>query len=281
MYKFNLLVLKKVFSFYFKRFYFAIFLFFICFAVMDLYLKNRFINKNYLKEIEIKFEFDKANKSIADYAAFYNFKIYLKQMNFLPYNNEKAINDYSEITDNSLKISEEIILKFKREILSHIESFARVKFLEPSININDDVFNLITLAGSELNINEDASDFLQKSLNPILENLVRDLKDDISNKRFFSSDTINLLIYLSKDTAIMSELKKSLTMHEEIFYKSFAASEFFLKSDNFFSIKLSNKSLAPGNYWVIVLASFLFMNIFYLFIIYIYYFLRTSEKKII
>lgn len=281
MYKFNLFVLKKVFSFYFKRFYFAIFLFFICFAFLDLYLKNSFTNKNFLKQIEVKFEFDKANKSITDYAAFYNFKIYLKQMNFLPYNNEKAINDYNKITENSIQISEEIINKFKREILSHIDSFARVKFLEPTININDDIFYFITLAGSELNINQDPSELLQKSLNPILENLVRDLKDDISNKRFFTSDTINLLIYLSKDTAIMSELKKSLTMHDEIFYKSFAASEFFLTSDNFFSIKITNMSLAPGRYWVILSTSFLFMNIFYLFIIYIYYFFRTSEKKII
>ena len=86
----------------------------------------------------MKFEFDKANKSITDYAAFYNFKIYLKQMNFLPYNNEKAINDYSKITDNSLKISEEIMLNFKRAIISHIQSYRRMK-LVGNININNDV----------------------------------------------------------------------------------------------------------------------------------------------
>jgi len=273
MEKINLEVLKKVFSFYFKRFYFAIFLFFICFAILDLYLKNSFINKNYLKEIEIKFEFDNAKKSISDYAALDNYRIFLKK--------EKD----SNTSKNTSRISKKIITSLKRAITSHIQSYSRIKFSKNHFDLSDNVFIFNTLNGSEINSysNEEASIFLKQKLKPILESEVRILKADVAGQIFFSQDAINLILHSIKDknTSIISDLKVALIEHNSIYKKSFKASEFFLKADNFFSITVRDKFYESASYWVIILASFILMNIPYLLIIYLYYFFRSSKRKIV
>tara|TARA_A100001015_G_scaffold321384_1_gene451849 strand:+ start:3547 stop:4353 length:807 start_codon:yes stop_codon:yes gene_type:complete len=264
-------ILKKVFSIYFKRFYFAIFLYFICFAVLDLYLKNSFINKKYLKEIKIKFEFDNAKKSIADYAALDNYKIFLKK--------EKD----SNTSKNTLIISKKIITSLKRSITSHLQSFSRIKFSEINFDLSDDVFIFNTLNGAEINSysNEEASIFLKKKLKPILESEVRILQNSLADQRFFSQDAINLIIQTvkDKDTEILLYLNKALIEHNLIYYKGFSATNFFLKSENFFSITVRDKSYESASYWVIILVSFIFMNIAYLLVIYLYYYFRSSKRK--
>ena len=273
MYKFNLLILKKVFKFYFKRFYFAIFLFFICFGVLDLYLRNNITNSDILKEVEIKFDFSNGNKSSADFASFYNFNVLIRE--------KESDSSFKEARDRFLDVSKKIEANIKSAILEFLQSSSRIKV--ENFDLVNQISKFRTLSGSEFNSisNDEVTKLLYKDFDSVSKVIVDNFQNELKDLKFFSTQALLFINAEDNDAEKRAKLNKNLLILDAAFEKSNQAIKYFLKSKNILSIKINETTFAPGNYWVLLLSSFFLMNILYLIIIYIFYFFRTNEKKII